>query len=330
VAGAASVLVAVGALGAGALVLDPGRPAAIASAATGPGAAGTGAAGIDADATADDALTRPLLSGLVPVDLTPALTDAYYDLPSGYADGCHLDYAAIEPPECRYGPPEGATPVMLLGDSHAQQWLPALEVLALDRGWRLRAVTKAACPLVEATVWNHPLKRAYRECDAWRDRVLEMVADEQPEIVLVASADMYDLVDAPDDARAGDQASAWDAALRRYLSRLVAIVPRVIVLADTPRPGYLVADCLAEAAGIEACDAARDRMVDEAYREREAAAVAAAGAGLVDATDRLCTPSECPLIRGTTLVFRDAHHLSATFSARLSGWLGDAVDATRP
>jgi peptidoglycan/LPS O-acetylase OafA/YrhL len=91
VAGAASVLVAVGALGAGALVLDPERPGAIAS----------------GDQTSVGGLGRPLLAGPVPADLTPALADAYYDLPDGYRDGCHLDYATVEPPDCLYGPPDG-------------------------------------------------------------------------------------------------------------------------------------------------------------------------------------------------------------------------------
>jgi peptidoglycan/LPS O-acetylase OafA/YrhL len=315
VAGAASVLVAVGALGASALVIDPGRPGVVASAA--------------ASASAP-ALARPVLAGPLPDGLTPALADAYYDLPDGYRDGCHLDYATIEPPECRYGLPDGGRLVLLLGDSHAQQWLPALEALADDRGWRLRAVTKAACPLVDATVWNQPLKRAYRECDAWRERILEIVAEEEPELVLVASADMYDVLDPEGSPLGSDQAPAWDAGLQTYLGRLVDQAPAVVVLADTPRPGYDPAGCLAEASGIEDCEAARERMVDDGYRAREAAAAREAGADLVDATDWLCTSTACPLVRGSTLVFRDSHHLTATFSAGLSARLGAAIDAVGP
>ena len=263
----------------------------------------------------------------MPADIVPALVDAYWDLPRGYADGCHLDYATTEPPDCRYGPPDGAMSVVLLGDSHAQQWLPALEALADERGWRLRAVTKAACPLVDATVWNDPLKRAYRECDAWRERALELVDEEQPALVLIASADMYEIVDAGGDRLDAGEEEAWDAALTGYLARLAARAPTVVVLADTPRVGYLAADCLAKGPVIEACDAARERMVDEGYRTREAAAAGAAGVAIVSATDWLCTAEDCPLVRGTNLVFRDGHHLTATFAARLAGMLGEAIDA---
>jgi peptidoglycan/LPS O-acetylase OafA/YrhL len=306
---AASVTVAIGAAGAGAIVLEGARPQTVVAAAT----------------SFAKALPAAVRSGPVPAGLAPALAEAYWDLPKGYADGCHLDYAAVEPPDCRYGRMDGSTPIMLLGDSHAQQWLPALEALADERGWRLRAVTKAACPLVDATVWNQPLKRAYRECDAWRERTLDLVADEQPLLVLLASADMYDLVD-PQGAimQAGEE--AWDAGLARYLARMAERAPRVVVLADTPRVGYDPAECLATSPGIEACDASRERMVDETYRQREALAVEQAGVTAVSATDWLCTADDCPLVRGSNLVYRDSHHLSATFAARLSGLLGAAID----
>ena len=68
-------------------------------------------------------------------------------------------------------------------------------------------------------------------------------------------------------------------------------------------------------------------MVDEAYGELEAAAAAAAGAGLVSATDWICFETDCPLVRGAMLVYRDSHHLTATFADRLSERLGVAIDA---
>jgi hypothetical protein len=308
---AASVLVAVGAVAAGAVVLEGARPQGVAAASA---------------SNMTSTLPAAVRSGTVPADLVPALADAYWDLPAGYADGCHLDYATIEPPDCRYGPPEGSTPVVLLGDSHAQQWLPALQALAVERDWRLRAVTKAACPLVDATVWNQPLKRAYRECDAWRERALELVDAEQPALVFLASADMYDLVDAEGHLLEAGQAEAWDAALESYLARMAERAPQVIVLSDTPRPGYDPADCLARSAGIEGCDASREKLVDEDYRLREAAVVRRAGVDSISATDWLCTTEDCPLVRGTSLVFRDSHHLTATFAARLAGLLGPAID----
>ena len=279
----ASILVAAGALAAGAVVLGPV----------------TAPASADAIPAADGDLQPARVSGAIPDDLVPTLEQAYYDLPAGYRDGCHLDYATVEPPTCVYGPPGAATTVLLLGDSHAQQWLPALQSLADERGWRLRAITKSACPLVDATVWNGSLKRAYRECDAWRERALRLIDEEQPALVLVASADMYDILDEQGrplkDGAGGPEsaAAAWDAGLASFLARATDRAP-VVVLADTPRLGYDPAECLATHADLEDCDASRERMVDDEYSAREAAAAASAGAAVVSATDWLCDETGLP------------------------------------
>ena len=78
-------------------------------------------------------LPEPVRSGPVPDGPDAAANGAYWDLPDGYADDCHLDFPEVEPPACTYGPEDAGTTVLLLGDSHAQQWLPALQRLADER-----------------------------------------------------------------------------------------------------------------------------------------------------------------------------------------------------
>jgi hypothetical protein len=214
--------------------------------------------------------------------------------------------------------------VLLVGDSHAQQWLPAMEVLARDRGWRLRAVTKSACPLVDATVWNGVLRRGYRECDAWREGIRAFIAAERPALVVVANDHRYELVDG-EGSRLEAGHEAWTAALAAELTAVGEHAP-VVVIADTPRLGYDPAECLATSEGIEACDVERSRMEDTAYAEQERVAAADAGAGLVSATDWICEADDCPLVRGSILVYRDSHHLTATYAARLAERLGVALD----
>jgi len=310
VAVAASVVVAVGALALG---------NAVAGTRWTPG-------DVDEVAVRSIELPAPVRSGPVPDDLVPPLDGAYWDLPAGYADDCHLDFPETDAPECVYGPEGAETTVFLFGDSHAQQWLPALEVLATDRDWRLRAITKSACPLVDGTVWNGVLKRGYRECDAWRERVLELIVEEGPAVVLVAADRSYQLMDERGERIEDGHDAAWSAALTAELERLGVDTP-VVVIADTPRVGYDPAECLATSAGIEDCDVARTRMVDDDYAQLERAAVAEAGAGIVSATDWICEQDDCPIVRGSLLVYRDSHHLTATYAARLAERLGVALDA---
>jgi hypothetical protein len=48
---------------------------------------------------------------------------------------------------------------------------------------------------------------------------------------------------------------------------------------------------------------------------------------ILSVTDWLCDDAGCPLVRDPYLVYRDSHHLTATFAERLSGQLGAALGA---
>ncbi len=57
-------------------------------------------------------------------------------------------------------------------------------------------------------------------------------------------------------------------------------------------------------------------------RDAEASVTQSLGVPRLDLTDEICSADACGPVIGDTLVYRDAHHLTATFSAELSGALG--------
>jgi hypothetical protein len=59
------------------------------------------------------------------------------------------------------------------------------------------------------------------------------------------------------------------------------------------------------------------------------AAAKVPNATLVDLTDYLCPRELCPPVIGGTMVWRDSHHLTATYARSLAGPLGQALLATR-
>jgi hypothetical protein len=268
-----------------------------------------------------------VLAGPLPAGLIPSLRDARDDVPRSYADGCQLDSATIQPPECVYGDPGGATTVVLFGDSHAAQWLPALEQLAGQRGWRLVSLTKSGCPPVARTVWNAVLKRGYRECDEWIPLALARVAEEAPELVVVASARDYELMG--DDGRRplAERPAAWRQGLASVLSAADRDADRVVLLGDTPRLGEDPVECLAARELIERCPSPRSEMVDPAYAELEVAAATEAGVAHASPTDWLCSDDACPLVMGDRLLYRDPQHLTASFVTTLADRLAVALDA---
>ena len=263
----------------------------------------------------------------VPANLTPSLDAARADAPVVFADGCNgdlgetsVDEARVE--RCTYGAADADRTVVLVGDSHAAQWQPALADLAADAGVRLVVLTKSACPIADLTVDNQLLGRPYRECDEWRDEVVALLGTMRPDLIVTTSTNHYE-APAPDGAAAG--AATWGAALTRTLRALAAAGPTVF-LGDTPYPAGDVPACLAEhLSSASGCTLARGQVPFD-YARVEAQAASDAGVALVPTVDLACGPLRCPVIVGRHLVYRDASHLSTPYVRRVAPQVAALLD----
>ena len=88
---------------------------------------------------------------------------------------------------CSFGPSD-ATTLVLFGDSHAEQWLPALTQVAIPPRWHVITLLKAACPSATVPVYNPRLEREEYECSAWRTKALSYIYSIKPSIVLVSDS----------------------------------------------------------------------------------------------------------------------------------------------
>jgi len=264
-------------------------------------------------------LADPVLSGPLPRGLQPRLRDVKDDLPAGYADDCHLGFDDDRSGDCVYGYPDGAATVVLFGDSHAAQWLPAIEDVAFVRDWRVIGLTKSACPPVDLTVWNANKKRGYRECDAWRQHVLERIARESPAIVFLTGYHVYERMDGDTRVPLAEDLAAWREGLVATIAAIQATGAQVVLIADTPHLAITPDECLADHRdAVEACLQQAADVVDADYAQLERDVATATGARLLSLTDVICPEGACPLVFGTTPVYRDDQHLTATFARRLA------------
>jgi hypothetical protein len=210
--------------------------------------------------------------------------------------------------------------VALVGDSHAEQWFPTLELLAKERGWRLVPFTKYSCPFVDMPVWSPYLDREYTECEAWRENVVDRLVELRPDLVIVASDRWFPVV-----ANRDDDPERQGAAMARLIKRIPGTVAIVV---DTPRSEFDVPACLAQHRdAIERCTTSRTDAFGSRHRRREVEAARLTGASLVDLSGATCPTDPCPPIIGTTLVYRDHHHLTATFAISLAGDFEAALPA---
>ncbi|MFD0345855.1 SGNH hydrolase domain-containing protein [Kitasatospora aburaviensis] len=107
-----------------------------------------------------------LAPGTRVLGLTPSLARAREDFPPG--KGCEIPLGADTSPRCLFGDQTSPDRIVLLGDSHAGQWISAALTLAEQRHWALEVLVKPGCPLAALTVRNNVLGRTFEECDRWR------------------------------------------------------------------------------------------------------------------------------------------------------------------
>ena len=258
-------------------------------------------------------------------DLTPDPNSARDDLPKIYANGCHLERGGTDPADgCAFGETGSATTVVLIGDSHAASWFPALEAIAEKNGWRLLSWTKSGCPAPDVTVFQRKLSRAYDECDTWRRNVLErLTSSDKPALVVAAGTRTESLVDRSNGSRlegTGRAGAEWQAGWSRTLARLTQAGVPVAVMRDTPWPGKDMAVCVGQnRSNPSACDVTREALDGTKYDVGTAAEHD--GATGVDLSDVICDQDRCPATQGKYLVYRDTDHLTATFSTALAPYL---------
>jgi len=278
-----------------------------------------GAAGLRAGGYQNDAARsgRPVLtfdpsrtSGM----LRPSPADAKADLPR-MPRGCHADVQAESYVPCTLGSGSPVGQVVLLGDSHAQQWYPLAQEIGARRGVKVSVVTKSGCPPYDLTIYNPELGRDYGECDRWRPSALGYIASVKPALILVGAFNRYD--NGVDRERA-----AWAS----LLQRLSAVAP-VVYLQDTPYPGKNVPTCLSahlddwSACTFSRSAALRPDPVRDLIRDGLLPAVT-----LLPVADVLCPSDPCATARGGVMLYRDKSHVSNTAAQVLAPLLATRLE----
>jgi SGNH domain (fused to AT3 domains) len=262
----------------------------------------------------------------VPSHLVPSLDAALADKPINVLDGCNtrMYVSRVEP--CHYGAQGGSTTIVIYGDSHASQWLPAVLEGAKARGWDIVVLTKTACPATRVRVRVRDYPGTYRSCRRWRDTSSAWISAHPPDLVFISDSRRYAVLTANGGtARDGVRERLWGRGLSRTLARLPAAA-RALVLADTPRNAYDVPVCLAAHLGrISTCQTARSHMIYKLHDSAERAAAEEHGARFASLNRSICPYDPCPLIVNDLLIWRDQDHITATYSRQLAPSLAALV-----
>ena len=233
--------------------------------------------------------------------VTPNPFKAFDDRPN--QDECLIALGKRETPStCVEGPSDGV-PTVLFGDSHAQQWLPAIEKLGRENNWRLSWYTKAACPLAALQPRDgrtDPFTKP--DCLGWREDSLKAIAAIKPKYIVLGSLSTY----VPDYQ---EFKVAWD----QTLNQLRATGAKLIYLRDTPYPQRNIPECVSGALdNWSKCDF----DLNNVRRTEPIVTDQLRGENLdipvLDVNPYLCEATACRAVRNGTLLYRDDSHLTAT------------------
>lgn len=253
----------------------------------------------------------------IPANLRPSLYRAPKDFPQRRFE-CQTAQRKTNLRPCRFGDTSSSVDVVIFGDSHAAQWVPALARAGEVAGWRIIQMTKTACPSIVMHVLGQWRLDRGRTCKRWRAKAFDWLRQKRPEVIIVTNRSKWTVIDNDGHSLSGAaRRAAWRSAIDKTLARLPA-ASQVVVLSDTPHNNGEPVDCLkVHRRNIAACETRRAWALHSEVRGIERNAAKAAGAMTRNLNKKICTYDPCPLIQGKTLMWRDHGHLTATFSRRL-------------
>lgn len=253
--------------------------------------------------------------------ITPDPLAAAKDLPDTTADKCFQQMVLPDLIWCEYGKPTGATTVALVGDSKADQWLPAFQELAEQNDWKLVVAFKGACPFTTATPVKNSTATLYPDCAEWNKALLQRLLVEKPDYVFTSQGSSRAA-----DGHGGVSVELMVAGMRETWARLREAGIKVVVIANNPDPSLNVMQCTdANRNRLSACGyphAVHDR--DRALKTQRLA-VEGTGVPMIDLFDAICPTVRCSPVIGNVLVYRRGAHLTATYVRSMSPQLATAM-----
>ena len=207
---------------------------------------------------------------------------------------------------CRLGDTSSRKAIVVIGDSHAQMWMPTILQMAQHDRW-------VVIPLVKVSCIPRSWLEARKPCNTWYRWAKRRAAALRPDVTLII----------------GSWAGTW--APRRAvrsvgdLSRAMRASSRaVIVVDDAPGQRRDPTDCLLDSrSNMKTCS-----NVQTKTQQQTSTAIRSnarnQGIGFMDSRGWFCAPTPreprkimCPLVINQTITYVDRGHVSKTYALAL-------------
>lgn len=216
-------------------------------------------------------------------------------VPAPYENGCNQSATGTEVTTCSYGDLESDREIVLVGGSHAVQWVTALDEIGKNNDFKIISMTKAHCPLGVVEGSNE-------SCHEWNKRALTEIIDINPDAIITNST-----------RTSIDEAEFVPESYVDSWETIAANGINVIGIRDNPRFVFDVPECLyrnRNAMDVEACSIDREDALlatDPAIGHKDIIES-------IDMSDMLCTTDTCLTSFSGKIMYRDAEHISVEYA----------------
>ncbi len=255
--------------------------------------------------------------------MRPTVLEVKQDVPASTRDGCISDFVNPAVVNCTYGDVAAARTIALAGGSHAEHWLPALDLLGHLHHFKVVTYLKMGCPLSTEQV---PLimgnNAPYPQCREWVQRTMTKLITDRPDYVFTTTTRPWNI-------KAGDVMPATYIGIWQTLSD--NNIP-ILGMRDTP---WLVkngqpfdpADCLAKKGGsAQSCAIKRSDALADHNQTLDFVAQFPL-LKVLDMSDAICRTDVCRPVEGNVLIYHGAHHITPTYMRTMAHELGRQIAA---
>jgi peptidoglycan/LPS O-acetylase OafA/YrhL len=254
--------------------------------------------------------------------MRPTVLEVKEDLPASTRDGCISDFVNPAVVNCTYGDVAATRTIALAGGSHAEHWLPALDLLGHLRHFKVVTYLKMGCPLSTEQV---PLimgnNAPYPQCREWVQRTMTKLVTDRPDYVFTTTTRPWNI-------KTGDVMPATYIGIWQTLSD--NNIP-ILGMRDTP---WLVkngkpfdpADCLAKGGNAQSCAVKRSDVLSD-HNQTLDFVTQFPLLKVLDMSDAICRADVCRPAEGNVLIYHGAHHLSPTYVRTMTNELGRQIGA---
>ena len=229
-----------------------------------------------------------------------------------YRYRCNATYDESQTRLCPVGDRDSRHLLVVLGDSHVGEWLPALDTIGRQDGYRVLPLIKYGCAAYDVDLDYGG--RPWTECQDFRAWATREVAALHPDVVVLGGRGLQRNMAAPVDQRAG----AWTTGVTTTLHTLAPLTRRLVVLGDVPALGVDPIGCLTDThATMATCTTRVAPRITEA-NELTSRTARLDGADYVGLSDLACLRGRCPVVAGGLMVYANDDHLSMAWVAHVT------------